>query len=156
MSPQRQTYIFAALVVICGLVYAQTWRRPRVRPPSPMAVASLTPHDQPVLETPVPPTAVGVGAPPAVEADPAHRAIQQQRAQLLTWGRDPFLAGTGQATGELALSGILWDTSHPLAMINGATLAVGDEVEGFQVLDIQADRVTLTDGAATYDLRIAP
>ena len=151
MSPQRQTYIFAVLVVICGLVYARAWRRPRARPPSPTAVASSTPHDRAVSET-----AVSLSTPLTVEADPAHRAIQQQRAQLLTWGRDPFLAGTGQATGELALSGILWDMSHPLAMINGATLAVGDEVEGFQVLDIQADHVTLTDGAATYDLRIAP
>ena len=97
-----------------------------------------------------------VGAPPAVETDPARRAIQHQRAQLLTWGRDPFLAGKGQATGELALSGILWDASRPLAIINGMTLTVGDEVEGFQVLDIQADHVTLTDGTATYDLRIVP
>ncbi|MBI4323226.1 MAG: hypothetical protein HY596_03010 [Candidatus Omnitrophica bacterium] len=141
MPQRRQAFILTALVVICGLVYLRAWRRPTPMTPRP-AVAS-------------PPQNFG-GAPPALEPDPAHRAIQLQRAQLLTWSRDPFLAGRGQAMGELALSGILWDASHPLAMINGATLAVGDEVEGFQVLDIQADHVTLTDGTATYDLRIAP
>lgn len=153
MSAQRQAFIFAALVVICGLVYARAWRRPT---PSPVRGASAAPHNQPVSEAAVSPPQNFGGAPPALEPDPARRAIQRQRSQLLTWGRDPFLAGKGQATGELALSGILWDASHPLAIINGATLAVGDEVEGFQVLDIQADHVTLTDGSATYDLRIAP
>ena len=148
MSAQRQAFIFAALVVICGLVYARAWR--------PVGGASSAPHNQPISGAAVSPPQNFGGAPPALEPDPARRAIQHQRAQLLTWDRDPFLAGKSQATGELTLSGILWDASRPLAIINGMTLTVGDEVEGFQVLDIQADHVTLTDGTATYDLRIVP
>lgn len=146
MTPRRQAYqgrqaaILAALVVICAGVYARTWR------PS-----SLVPRGSLVLLRETQSPAIEIAEPETVD-----RTAQQQRAELLAWGRDPFLAGQGQATGEVALSGILWDAAHPLAIMNGAPVSVGDTVDGFQVLDIAPDRVTLSDGTTTYDVRLAP
>lgn len=137
MTPRRKAAILAALAVICAGVYARAWR------PRPV-VASRAPV------TPLADPARGV-EPPVVE-----RTAQQQRAELLAWGRDPFLAGQSHATGEVALSGILWDAAHPLAIMNGAPVSVGDAVDGFQVLDIAPDHVTLSDGTTTYDVRLAP
>lgn len=85
------------------------------------------------------------------------REAQRQRATLLAWGRDPFArgAGAGQISG-LNLSGILWDASAPIAIINGQMLRVGEELEGYRVTEITQDRVLLTDGAHTVSLHIAP
>lgn len=85
------------------------------------------------------------------------RETQQEEAQGLTWSRDPFLAGGAAADlGELTCSGILWDPQQPLALINGRTLGIGEEVEGYRVLEITRDTVTLSDGAQTVTLTTAP
>ena len=85
----------------------------------------------------------------------AFRAAQRQHAATLTWQRDPFTSGT-EVTLGLTLTGIIWDPTQPLAMINGATLSVGEEIDGFRVLQIQHDRVILTDQTQTYTLRLTP
>ena len=87
----------------------------------------------------------------------SHRDFPGIRPQGRGPANGPFLAGQqGQATGDVALSGILWDAAHPLAIMNGAPVSVGDAVDGFQVLDIAPDHVTLSDGTTTYDVRLAP
>ena len=45
------------------------------------------------------------------------------------------------ALPPLRLSGVLWDKSKPLAILNGMPLAVGGEVEGAQVVKIGLDGV---------------
>jgi hypothetical protein len=56
----------------------------------------------------------------------------------------------------LTLSGILWDPSAPIAVINGHMVQVGQEVDGYQVTAISNDRVSLTDGTQTFQLNISP
>ena len=43
-----------------------------------------------------------------------------------------------------------------MAMINGTTVAVGDAIEGFRILEIRPDLVMLTDGSTTYRLQLLP
>ena len=87
----------------------------------------------------------------------AERATQREAAQALAWSRDPFLPGGAAADlGELTCSGILWDPQRPLALINGLTVGVGEEVAGYRVLEITRDAVTVSDGSQTVTLRIAP
>ena len=76
---------------------------------------------------------------------------------LLAWRRDPFTRGAAldQMSG-LTLSGIMWDPQLPMAIINGQTVRVGEELEGYEVLRISEDRVSVTDGTDTFHLRIAP
>ena len=87
----------------------------------------------------------------------AQREAQRQPTTLLAWGRDPFTrdAATGNGSG-LALAGILWDPQQPMAIINGRTVRVGAELEGYRVTDITQDRVSITDGTQTFQLSIAP
>lgn len=147
---QRPLAVLAVLILVCVGIYARTWR-PR---PAVASRAPVTPLADPARGG----EAAGdtLPGPGGVEPPVGDRTAQQQRAELLAWGRDPFLAGQSQATGDVALSGILWDAAHPIAIINGSTVSVGDAVDGFQVLDIQPDHVTLTDGATRFDVRINP
>ena len=93
----------------------------------------------------------------AQKADAAPREAQRQRLAAISWGRDPFTraAGSGQVSG-LSLSGILWDASAPIAIINGQMLHAGEEIDGYRVVEILQDRVSVTDGAQTSQLSIAP
>ncbi len=85
------------------------------------------------------------------------RAAQQERAQLLSWRRDPFAqAAAAQSTLGFTLSGILWEAARPLAVVNGTAVMVGDEIEGFRVTEITPEQVVLTDGTQTYRLRLTP
>jgi HD-like signal output (HDOD) protein len=45
---------------------------------------------------------------------------------------------------EFHLNGIIYTAAHPSAMVNGQTLAVGDEINGATVLSISRDKVTLS------------
>ena len=87
----------------------------------------------------------------------AQREEQRQRATRLAWSRDPFtLSPTSVQGGELTLSGIMWDTHQPIAVINGRLVGVGAELEGYRVVDILEDRVDVTDGTQTFHLTISP
>lgn len=83
------------------------------------------------------------------------REAQREHAASVGWRRDPFIRG-GSAAGTrgLALSGILWDPTKPMAILNDQMVSVGDEVEGYQVLEIGTDRVLITDGTETIQLLI--
>jgi hypothetical protein len=85
------------------------------------------------------------------------RQTQRAYAAGLAWTRDPFTRGRIMSGSEaLLLSGILWDASAPLAMINGQMLGVGETVDGYQVVDISPDSVSLTDGTETLRLLVSP
>ena len=54
--------------------------------------------------------------------------------------RDPFTFGPRTQAHEQTspiLIGILWDATHPLAMIGEETVGVGDSVDGWSVVQIQ-------------------
>ena len=87
----------------------------------------------------------------------AQHEAQREHTVALPWSRDPFSKNIPtEPVSQLTLSGILWDAHEPMAIINGLTVTPGDEVQGFRVLRIEEDRVTLTDddGAHVYDLRL--
>ena len=143
---QQQLSLLGAGLVLLVLVYARALYHP-----SPGAEA-------------VP----AAGAPAAVQASGAAsgglitaarstaREAQRQRAGNLVWGRDPFTrSALGQISG-LALSGILWDPSQPIAIINGQMLRVGEEIDGFRVVQIEQDHVGLSDGGQTFSLTLTP
>ena len=53
--------------------------------------------------------------------------------------RDPFTRDVAMdPMGGLRLSGILWDASAPIAIINGQMVQVGDDLEGYQVVEISS------------------
>ena len=60
--------------------------------------------------------------------------------------RDPFVFGPRdvQESGHTPqLSGILWDSANPLALIDGEPVQVGQVISGWQVIEIRPDQVTI-------------
>jgi len=145
LAPSRQLTVLAGLVVICALVYGRALRRPNgpVRKTEPKeAMAAL------VAEA-----STSVRAQPQI----ASRQAQRASAASLSWKRDPFTLGSSaeEALG-LTLVGIVWEAAHPMAMINGVPVVVGDEIEGYRVVQILQDRVTVVDDTGTYQLQLSP
>ena len=144
-----------ALVVLSGvliLVYARAFR------PAPHADAPPTvPVAQPAAAPGPAPTASSTEAAVSSPARAASRDAQRRRATSLPWSRDPFArVVVGVEGNALALSGILWDSRQPLAIINGQVLRVGEELEGYRVVEISPDRVSVTDGTTTRHLHLIP
>lgn len=78
------------------------------------------------------------------------------KSSFPSWGRDPFAVGSVpvQATGELSLSGIIWDEKKPVCLIDGKMLKVGDEISGAKVIEINNDTVLLKVGDELRTLRV--
>lgn len=85
---------------------------------------------------------------------------QRQRADNLTWGRDPFVyveAETDKSyrTGALELKGIsLGKDKAGYAFINNEIVKVGDTVGGYDVLEIEKDKVLLRKGSQSFYLTL--
>ncbi len=63
--------------------------------------------------------------------------------------RDPFVFGSRAPTTTQSrpmLIGILWDATKPLAMLGEQTVAVGDTIEGWQIIAIEQDGIHLQRG----------
>ena len=76
-----------------------------------------------------------------------------KKTSFVTWGRNPFLLSAKSSAGPI-LNGIIWDDKKPMAIINDNVVGVGDHVGSNQVADIQQDRVILSDGVNTVELRM--
>ena len=65
-------------------------------------------------------------------------------------GRDPFTFGPKAEElikpASPVLIGVLWDASHPLAMVGEQTVAVGDRVADWQVVEIRQDGIMIQRG----------
>ena len=63
--------------------------------------------------------------------------------------RDPFTFAprktASRRTGATAVSlnGILWDATHPLAIVGDETVAIGDQVDGWKVLEIRENGMVI-------------
>lgn len=143
---QQQGLLLGALCVVMVGVYARALPRragiaPTLGTTSLAEGQGLTGGRTPVLPS----------------ADLQVRQRQRDRAQALTWTRDPFtgLRADG-VVSQLTLSGILWDQAQPVAIINGEMRHIGDSFEGYHVTEIQQDRVVLTDGQHSVTLTLAP
>lgn len=146
---QQQLIALAVLLGVLVAVYARALRRPAGLPAASTGMTSAvaapeSPPSRPTAELPL-------------AAPSAQREAQRERARALTWSRDPFTQGASAGEGSgLTLSGILWDAAHPMAIINGTTVHVGDEFEGYHILDIAQDHVSVSDGTDTFQLLIVP
>ena len=144
---RRQALILAGLIVVMAAVYAH--RLHQGRPSQPVAVS------EPDAPGDAHPPSAGMVALNLPEAMPARQA-QHDLASRLAWGRDPFTGGsTGAEVSGFDLSGILWDPTQPIAVINGQMLRMGDELEGYKVTKIAQDSVSLSDGSQTVTLAIS-
>ena len=149
------------LVVLGGViiaVYARAFHRPTApsRPATPLPTETqLAVSHEVGAASPVPSSTLSA-IPILPEKSPQHEA-QRKEAVRLSWGRDPFAQDlpAKQAAIALALTGILWDANQPMAIINGRTLSVGQELDGYRVTSISPDHVSLTDGNHTLELSIA-
>ena len=74
------------------------------------------------------------------------------QSQHQDWGRNPFLLGAQPV--EMVLQGIIWDPVTPQALINDQIVGVGDWVQKMQVIDIQNQKVILSDGTKTIELGV--
>lgn len=78
---------------------------------------------------------------------------QPKKSSYPGWGRNPFVFSSA-VSQDFILGGILWDVNKPAAIINGEVVAQGDSVGSCVVVDIQPDRVILSDGEKDTELRL--
>jgi len=64
----------------------------------------------------------------------------------------PAAATTTTGPTGPVLNGLLWDPKVPSAIVNSRLVTVGDHLGPWQVIEIQKDRVILSDGATTKTL----
>ena len=60
--------------------------------------------------------------------------------------RDPFMFGPRDGQPQSAsttLVGVLWDPTHPLAIVGEQMIGVGDRIGGWQVVQIQPDGIVI-------------
>ena len=146
---QQQLILLVALLGVLVAVYARVFRQ-SPRPPSASTTARVTGSLSP---SPSKDAAAARTLPGSSE----QRRAQRERSGVLVWSHDPFTRGatTGDLSG-LSLSGILWDPQQPVAIINGQTVQVGQELEGYRIIAIGPDRVSVSDGAQTFQLLLSP
>lgn len=80
-----------------------------------------------------------------------------EATKKLEFKRDPFfrqIAGSTSAVEEPYLSGIVWGSAFPSAIINGKIVGVGEEIVGHIVTDIQKDRVILYNRDTGVEVRL--
>lgn len=86
------------------------------------------------------------------------KSNQISKAQF-DWRRDPFLLPGGkkkfsETAAPLELTGIIWDKEHPMAIINGRIVTIGDLVAERKVMEIDIAQVVLGQGDKRYLLDI--
>jgi hypothetical protein len=79
------------------------------------------------------------------------------------WKENPFLIERNaprfveipdnSAEQEIRLQGILWDPQVPTAIVNNRVVSQGDSLGRWELVEIQKDRVILSDGSTTRTLR---
>ena len=145
MNRTQQVRVLAALGVVLVVVFARAGRRsPTAQPATPEALTADAGHPD---EAPLPDLLSRTS--PSALREAQHDAIGQMK-----WGRDPFARGQANDSHGLSLSGILWDERQPMAVINNQMVRVGETIEGYTVVEITQDAVSVTDGNET--LRLTP
>lgn len=126
------TLIILSIFAVISLIYGIT-ARPKVGPEKAAIsqAGSLTPH--------------------AVYVAAERRA---KRSKFKSWKRNPFVPVGAPTSSNLILSGIIWNKENPKAVIGDALVSKGDKISGNTVLDIQTNRVILTDGAKDFELKL--
>lgn len=55
---------------------------------------------------------------------------------------------------NLNLAGVIWDESRPIAVINGRMVAVGDTIEGADIIGIDLDGVQMRYGRSEFTIKV--
>lgn len=81
---------------------------------------------------------------------------QRKTSSFKDWGRDPFTMGTSavELSGDLVLSGIIWDAKKPYCIINEKLVKAGDKISGYKILEINKDSVTVESGDGIRILKV--
>ena len=141
---KKQAWILGLL----GIILLAVWIRAfTVRP-----VHSHNPAGPKVSNPRQPPEAVSAGS-----------ASSSAGAHFQDWADSPFLMDRGQpqdgepisatTPGEYSLSGILWDPRAPSAIVDNRVVNVGDQIGPWRIVEIQRDRVILSNGEETKTLQ---
>lgn len=114
-----------------------------------MALAAVfRPHRKPAV------------APEKAFAQPVAQKVEASRERRTSsfseWGRDPFTVGTNaiDLSGDLVLSGIVWDSRKPYCIINEKVVKIGDEISGYKVVEIKKDSVSVQAGDQIRVLKV--
>lgn len=73
------------------------------------------------------------------------------------WVRDPFsgkIYFAKEGDVNLVLTGIIWDVKNPQVLINNRILRKGRRIEKYEIVDIQKNKVILSDGLKQIELKL--
>lgn len=80
----------------------------------------------------------------------------EDESDKLNLERDPFTRiqtiSVEKEISGINLSGIIWDTKNPKAIINGKIVGIGTKINENTVVDIKSDRVILSDGERQFGI----
>src|SRR5574337_132925 len=160
MPPRLTTPIKVLLVLATLALGLSFWDFPHPKAPRPPTAGGRLSGSLEKRTPELPPVAQKVLATETKSAarptlSPKLRRAPRQPTRS-AWGRDPFALEVAhpKRQGEVRLAfaaglhvlGIVWDTTRMHAIINGSVVRVGDEVEGFRIVAIERDRVTIAKG----------
>jgi hypothetical protein len=123
--------------------------------PQPAARAAAPEPELPTQPQPVARPPVNEKSPPPSQAAPNDAPGPAPAATPTALDGRTFTK-TAQLSGgrELHLQGIAWSDTHPVAMVNGRALGIGEGLEGFLVEAIDPDFVTLRGGDVTFRIKL--
>jgi hypothetical protein len=95
-------------------------------------------------------------------AAPIEKTINVAEMKVKSWGDDPFRS-IEKKTGEIVssnvnrwrLSGIVYNSSKPLAIINGKSVSIGQQIGSATVIEIGPKTVILDNAGARVTLRVS-
>lgn len=90
------------------------------------------------------------------QEETAYFSRERRKSSFEDWGRDPFTAGSGvlKSSNGLVLTGIIYDRKGRYCIINENIFKKGDQILGFDIIDIKKDNVTLRSGDKLRVLKI--
>ncbi len=107
---------------------------------------------------------------PVLNSIPEEDLNKQRERLTMEWGRDPFFGAWGQEgeeqgpvdyseeetkePSELSLTAISWMAENPIALINKQLVSEGEFVLGYEVVEIQRDKVILRKGDKKHVLTL--
>lgn len=141
---KKQIAIIAGLSVVMILAWLNAFKsvkRPKPKPAvkAEMAVSAANPAAEVVA-----PAVILSGRDIYRELSEVSKNIKLQR--------DPFALSFSR--GGLRLMGILWDQTHPRAIINNIVVEPGQTIEATKIVQISKDKVVLSDGQDTFELKM--
>ncbi len=149
MSLSRKQWITLGVL---GLLVVVVWTR-----------ALFMPADRSRVGRPGPTPVGDAGSPQALRQAAAPASAPSAAGPSSgEWKENPFLADrepdrpppTADNPEGMVLSGILWDPESPTAVVENQVVGPGESVGPWRVVEIQKDRVILSDGSSTRTLEV--